>query len=174
MARQVVFSGEEQTLSDISEFYVDTEAALSQYYSLAEGNRFALYTLYEISEELYDRTSELNRAAALSVLASVEAAFRVDYLQRVYQRKKDKLSAAFRALYKRKGERASLDQDIFEAWKKQTSVSAHVIGQVKAAFEYRHWLAHGRYWTPNFGQRYDYQSIYALAQGIFKAMPLIK
>lgn len=38
-----------------------------------------------------------------------------------------------------------------------------IIGDVKRAFKYRHWLAHGRYWTPKLGQGYNYAAVYGVA-----------
>jgi hypothetical protein len=51
------------------------------------------------------------------------------------------------------------------------SVSDKVIGDLKGAFKYRHWLAHGRYWEPKLGQKYDYYSVYILAESIFGSFP---
>ena len=40
---------------------------------------------------------------------------------------------------------------------------------LKGAFKFRHWLAHGRYWDPNLGRKkYDFQSLYALAEEFFE------
>ena len=43
----------------------------------------------------------------MTLLASIEASFRVDYLVRSRARKKDDLSRAFKALYREKEQKAS-------------------------------------------------------------------
>ena len=48
----------------------------------------------------------------MSLLAAVEAAFRIDYLQRCYQRKKDGVSRQFWEIYKEKETRASLEDEL--------------------------------------------------------------
>jgi len=175
MGERVTFSGQHLNLANIAAHYNDVEAALRHYFAdpLAQGNRFAGYTLDQVSEELELRLEEEDRSCALSILATLEAAFRIDYLQRVYKRKKDVLSKEFRALYKAKGTRISLDE-IFYVWTKHSNAPKRLIGDLRGAFNYRHWLAHGRYWNPKLGQRYDYDSIYRLADNIFKSFPLIE
>jgi hypothetical protein len=103
----------------------------------------------------------------------VEAAFRIDYLQRCYQREKDGISRAFRSLHKRRRARAHLEEEILEIWKQHTTGAATLISDLRAAFNFRHWLAHGRYWEPKFGRKYDYVSIYTLAANVFENFPLV-
>ena len=64
------------------------------------------------------RLAELDRNTTMSLLAAVEAAFRIDYLQRCYQRKRIDVSRQFLEIYKEKESRASLEDDIFEVWKR--------------------------------------------------------
>jgi hypothetical protein len=100
----------------------------------------------------------------------VEAAFRIDYLQRCYRRGKDPVSRAFRNIYKVKQKRASLEDEIFTAWVKNSSGTRSIIGDLRGAFKFRHWLAHGRYWTPKFN-RYDFNSVFALADLTLRSFP---
>ncbi len=106
----------------------------------------------------------------MNLLAALEAAFRVDFLQRCYKKGKDPVSREFRKLYASEGIYVSLEEDIFQVWKQKSSVPSSVISQLKGAFKYRHWLAHGRYWVPKFRQ-YDYHDIYTLAEAIFDSFP---
>lgn len=109
----------------------------------------------------------------MSLLSAVEAAFRIDYLQRCYQKKKDNVSREFWEIYKEKETRASLKDDIFEVWKNNTAGSTRLIGELRGAFKFRHWLAHGRYWTPKLGRKYDYVSVYPLVSQAMTSFPLI-
>ena len=51
-----------------------------------------------------------------------------------------------------------------DEWKKVAGIKASTISFLKDAFKYRHWLAHGRYWTLKAGKkRYDFYELYNLA-----------
>ena len=106
----------------------------------------------------------------MSILAALEAAFRMDFLLRCYKRRRDPLSRAFREVHLEKGQRVSL-MDIFSLWQLHSNVSPSVIATLERVFKYRHWLAHGRYWTPKIGREYDYDDIYTLAESIYDAFP---
>ena len=109
----------------------------------------------------------------MTLLAAVEAAFRIDYLQRCYKKKKDVVSRQFRRIYKEKETRASREDEIFGVWKSSTMESTKLIGDLRGAFKFRHWIAHGRYWTPKLGQKYDYLTIYSLAVEALSSFPLM-
>ncbi len=128
--------------------------------------RFALYTEDEVLAERDERLDEAGAASAMMVLASVEAAFRLDYLKRCYARYRDGLSRTFRTLYREKGARVSLSDDLLEAWKDHGAMAAGLVGDVRSAFGYRHWLAHGRYYDPKLGRQYDFASVYDLARKV--------
>lgn len=55
--------------------------------------------------------SSHDRSGGPPILAVVEAALKMDYLTRVYERRKDDLSRVFRDLYREKGRNARLDDD---------------------------------------------------------------
>ncbi len=174
MAKRVSFSNEHQNLSDISLHHSDTEFSLRTYFSNAKNyaQRFSTYTIDEIQKELGERIHELNLTSSLSLLAALEAVFRIDYLQRNYKRKKDALSVACRDIYKEKQTKASLENDILDAWMANTEGANQLISELKGAFKYRHWLAHGRYWKPRMGRpSYDYETIYELSEIVFSSFP---
>ena len=51
---------------------------------------------------------------------------------------------------------------------------AKLIGDLRGAFRFRHWLAHGRYWNPKLGQKYDFVSVYSLAANVLGDFPLFR
>ena len=176
MDRRVSFSGENLSLDEAALHHNDTDGALVLFFSAAAPsyqNRFAGYQADEVREELDERLAELDRNTTMSLLAAVEAAFRIDYLQRCYQKKKDAVSRQFWELYKEKGTRVSLEDDIFEVWKDSGVGNARLIADLRGAFKFRHWMAHGRYWTPKLGQKYDYLAVYPLTQAALSSFPLI-
>ena len=87
-------------------------------------------------------------------------------------KKKDLVSRKLRIIYQRKKERARLEEDILDTWKKNTTVPPRVIGDMIGAFNLRHWLAHGRWWKPMFGQTYDFFSVYTLAAEVLNSFEL--
>lgn len=176
MAKKVAFSGKTLDLAEAALHHNDTEGALTLFFSAVSPSypvRFAGYKPHEVRDELGDRMAELNCNTTMNLLAAVEAAFRIDYLQRCYQKKRDDVSRQFREIYKEKETRASLEDEIFEVWKNNTTGSTKLIGDLRGAFRFRHWMAHGRYWMPKFGQKYDYLSVYPLASQALTSFPLL-
>ena len=149
------------------------EHAIHLYYASSNPGfetKFAFYTEDEVLEERDERLYEAGAASAMTLLASIEAAFRVDYLRRCYARYRDSLSKALLSLYQDKGPLVSLSDDLLEVWKNQAAAPARLIGDIRSAFGYRDWLAHGRYWVPKLGRQYDFASVYYLAREVEVAL----
>ncbi len=178
MVNRISFSNSHLELGDITAHYSDSENSLKLYFSEDSKEyieRFSGYTTADVKKELKIRIEELSHTSSLSLLASLEAAFRIDYLQRNYKKTKGTLSISLRTIYKKKGKRASLERDIFDAWKINVNDVSHIIGDLKGAFNYRHWLSHGRYWQPKWGKhKYDYSSVYQLAVTVLDSFPFEK
>jgi hypothetical protein len=172
MGSRVAFSSQHLSIDEIVSHHQDVELSLTHYFSHVS-HQYTIHFERYSKEKLRFRLSENDKSTIFTLLATVEAAFRIDYLQRSYQRKKDRLSKACRELHQQKGSHASLEEDILSAWKEHTSVPANLIGDLWSAFKYRHWLAHGRYWVPKLGQKYDYDSIYGLTEIVFKSFPFV-
>ena len=123
MGNRVSFSGQHLPLDQIASHHADVERALRNYFSPASTQypvRFAGYTGTDVQTELALRLSESEKSTILTILSSLEAAFRVDYLQRCYLRKRDRLSRAFRDIHRRQCSRASLEDEILTAWREHT------------------------------------------------------
>ncbi len=67
----------------------------------------------------------------------------------------------------------SLEEEIFDLWKEHANAVSQLIGDLKGAFKYRHLLAHGRYWMPKLGKKYDFASLYALVTSVLSNFPLL-
>ncbi|MHA6909996.1 hypothetical protein ACQUJS_16440 [Ralstonia pseudosolanacearum] len=146
------------------------QAALFEFFSGSSASLLSRFSLESVDKARDNSLDELDFSSSMSVMAALEAAIRVDYLSRVYERRKDALSRSMRDLYREKANKAKLDRDILPRWAADTTVSASLVQQVTSAFKYRHWLAHGRYWTPKFGKEYDYDTLYAIADEFIEAM----
>jgi hypothetical protein len=169
MANRGLFSGQNLPLTSIAEYHHDCERSLRLYFSpknVDYTSRFSGYTQIEIREELQLRLDELDKLISFSILSALEASLLIDYFKRCQQKKKDPLSKELRKIYKQKESRASLEDDILKLWKETHPQYKNSISEVIAAFKYRHWLAHGRYWEPKLGRNYDYNSLYDLAYSI--------
>lgn len=176
MDKKVSFSGENLSLKEAADFHRDAEAALKQYYSVLSPTfalRFVSSKTQDVDAELAERLAELDKSSAMNVLASLEARFRIDYEIRRTRKKKDPISIDFRGLYTRKGSRVSLEDDILEVWRNHQPDDKALVGALRGAFKFRHWMAHGRYWTPKFGKRIDYLAAFALVQLTLASFPLL-
>jgi hypothetical protein len=173
MRNSAGFSGENLTLDDIAYYYLDSEHALRAYFTGTAESVDPKLVGYAPGDVFEIRLNELDSSTALTILAALEAALRVDYLERVKKRHRDQLSKAFREIYKLKEHRASLEDDILDAWRDHGGADSKLIGNLKGAFKYRHWLAHGRYWIAKLPRKYDYLGVYTLADEFFDTLPLM-
>lgn len=123
---------------------------------------------------------ENDRQTTFNILCWLEGAFRLDYFHRINERKKDSVSTTMKDVYNRRGDRPRLRDDIFEAWKQHPEIlhgypgatMARIISELKGAFRYRDWFAHGRYWEPRLGRMYDYDTVLQLAELVSERFPL--
>jgi hypothetical protein len=162
----------------IAEYHNDVDRSLRLYFSEASpsfSTQFFGFRPEEIQIELAARLEETDQRSAFFVLTTLEAAFRVDYECRCRKKMKDRLSRGFRTIYKDQGTRVNLEQDIFEAWSENAPGLRQLVGELRGAFRFRHWLAHGSYWVPKLGRRkYDFNFVYALADDVLNTFPLQK
>jgi hypothetical protein len=170
MANQIAAAGQFASLVDLAEYHRDTEASLRLYFTSINPDFVALFAgdrPSDVAKKWADRVSETDMRSALAVMARVEAAFRRDYEWRRKAKKPDPVSITFRRLRR---ENVRLDEDIWQTWKVNHPTTGPLISQLRSVFNFRHWLAHGRYWPA--GRKYDFQTLYLLAQAVFAAFPL--
>lgn len=176
MARRVSFE-DPPALQQIAAHHAVLEDAIHLYYSNTNPRYLELFesdTADEVRAKRHVTLQEARTASAMTLLASIEASFRVDYLLRSRARKKDDLSRAFRQLYRQKQRKASLSGDILQGWRDHHDVLRSLVGDIRGAFRYRDWLAHGRYWEPRLGRRYDFVTIYDLGREIESSFPFFR
>jgi hypothetical protein len=157
---------------EIANYQKDVDLSIRLYFTSINPSfiiRFAGYSLLEVDKELTERIKETDARSALAVMAHIEAVFRVDYKERCQRKKPDPVSIEFRKIHKRR-RRVRLDEDIWQTWREQKPSTRALIGELRGAFKFRHWLAHGRYWR--VGQRYDFQSLYLLANAVLSNFDL--
>jgi hypothetical protein len=103
----------------------------------------------EVDEAIRDMTRELEKQVVLLLVASAEAALRVDFLERVRARRRDPVSRRLRAEARASTPRRVKLDTILTVWDEETAAgSLHAsIERMRKLLHYRHWLAHGRYWV---------------------------
>jgi hypothetical protein len=153
-------------LDELAAYHRDVDAALRLYFSPSAPTfeeRFLGEPVNEADRQLELRLGESDVRSAFAVLTSLEATFLIDFERRCRKKLKDKLSRHFRELRKTRGNRVRLDEDILEGWKIHLVGSATLIGELRGAIKFRHWIAHGRYWRPKLGRKYDFNYVHLLA-----------
>jgi len=167
---------EKLSLQDISEYYAESVYAFHLVFGSLNPDfevRYAINTMDEIRKMRVNRLTELDKLSGFAVLSSIEATLKVDYLIRCKDRKKDALSRRFRRIFKKKKERISFDTELIDSWAQEHPEYKQILGELRGAWRYRHWLAHGRYWLPKLGRKYDYFSLHSLAESIHNQLPLV-
>ena len=176
MGDRVSFSPEILEFEKVAVSHSDIAKSIRFYYGQPSMQildpKFVSYSIAEVEQERDQRLEDLDKNSAFNVLAALEASFKMDFHTRCDNREKDDLSRFFRNLRKKRGDKISLEKDIFEVWLTHFSAKKSIISDLKAAFRYRNWLAHGRYRIPKIGKNYDFPSLYLLAQEVDQELPL--
>lgn len=162
-------------LIKIAEYHNDAMDGLRrlfQYFIDSSAPRFIGYSPAEVHLLLNDRLQETDIRSCMALLAALEAAFRVDYVARCTAKKKDALSRDLRELHKTRAERASLEDELLAHWVTHHPTYKEMLGEFKGALKFRHWIAHGRYWQPKLGRKYDFTYLYGLAKTLLETLPL--
>jgi hypothetical protein len=165
MAKKVSKSNLHLTKEEVADSYNYREKSLRIFFSDKNPQYdldFTGLSENEVKEELKKQLDEIEKDACMNLLACIEAKFRLDYIIRCEDKHKDEISRKFRELFAEYQYRLSLEDGILEEWKNSPEIPSSVISNIKGAFKYRHWLAHGRYWTYK-SIKYDFFGLYNLA-----------
>ncbi len=122
----------------------------------------------EINTYFDESQSELEHLVCFSIISATEAHLRIDFYNRVYSKDKTEIGRHFRKIFKTSGNRVSLEEDIIETWKQTLTIEKNDFSNFIGLLKYRHWLAHGRYWKPKFGQNYNPITTYDISENIFE------
>ena len=121
-----------------------------------------------IAEAFQVLINELEDEVTLALSSAFEAFLRVDFLQRVDERRKDDVSRAFRDVYKDKEKRFRLD-DVLDVWRDVGGIRKSCVSAVKQLVDFRNWLAHGRYWS-FLSRKYDPAEALAVTESFFEEL----
>jgi hypothetical protein len=102
-------------------------------------------TPQEVDSSLSKKLDQLSIASSFQLFASFEGAIRYDAIDR---QRKARVGKDLRKIIRGANNNIkNLDvPDILNCWCKRYSIDASKVTIIKGLFQYRHWLAHGRYW----------------------------
>lgn len=163
MAKRVSFSKDHLKIDDILEYKKDLEQSIIYYYlNASHFEKFTFYSKLELTQEKESRLRELDTNCVFMTLSAIESWIRIDYECRVKGRLKDNLSKKLKDIDKKyvKTYKISVD-NLCNTYKEY--FQGQIFSHIKSSFKLRHWLAHGRYWEPKVGKKYDFNEMYTLA-----------
>jgi hypothetical protein len=159
------------TIDELAAYHQDILRALHLYFSPLNPKyeeQFVGKTQDEVKRELETRLEESDRRSSFVVLTILEASFRIDFEARCEKKLEDVLSRHFFQVQER-GRRVRLDEDILEGWKTHGAVPPAEISELRGAFKFRHWFAHGR--SRDLGRNYDFLTVRLMAERITSRFP---
>jgi hypothetical protein len=183
-----ILSHEEQDIHEVWEWYEFQRDLIGEEKSrilnaLVQGSsiatsRYIGKTREELEDDFSYQLSELGKMTMLGMLASTEAALRVDFIVRVKRKDKDGLSRKFRSTHNNRGiDRIRLEDDILDIWKEHGSNAGikNAVSEFKGALNLRNWLAHGRYLIPRLGRAagYDPVDIFDICNELLQSIGLM-
>ena len=112
------------------------------------------------------KKEELDIIACFTLLTKIESQFQ-NYYRNVLSRKiKNKILRQFFQIINKKTKRPDLIDDIVNQWIKQFPQHNQIIDGLKSIYGFRHWVAHGRYWTQNIGRQIDPIYIHSITDSL--------
>lgn len=108
---------------------------------------------------------ELNIEGGFVLLSVVECVFRTDFICRCRKNRKEDIDKDFKVVLNGVDQLYKIDlrESILERWKEEFPGNVHDFSVMKERFDYRNWIAHGRYWKAygNAGKDlYSFDNLY--------------
>lgn len=174
------FSTHSGSLDSLAGYYYSMSDLIDWKYNPVENPRYGTDFLGLKPEEVSAKAEELRRELTfegnMAVLSHVESLFRVDAIIRCQaKRKRDNLYKRFCTEIRQLNGRKlyhfiRLNETILDGWKEEHSEHTDLLNRLRQAFEYRNWLAHGKYWTYKEAiGKYTYEYVLCLAKDVVKA-----
>ncbi|MFL1909443.1 hypothetical protein [Plesiomonas shigelloides] len=158
-ARVINRSGEHLGFYDVTKIKTRADDSINLLYSRKNPDFTSYFVGMSYEEVLAERDLALREndlMYSLLLLTCIEAMLRLDADTRSSRKLKDKLSVALGVYHPR----ARLDEDIINVRMatEDKALRRHYLF-LKECFQYRHWLAHGRYWVPRGSASINFDSI---------------
>ena len=138
------------TLSDVASYYDKSKEAIEQYYDPSVVNpSFVGLSPREVRARRDKLLRELSIECGMMLMSAVEAAFRSDFVLRCRKSKKEQIDRDFKQVLEGVKElyQVRIKEDIIDRWAEEYPADKHKFSLLKNRFDYRNWIAHGRYWN---------------------------
>lgn len=158
----------DKSLFEVDRVYREVISSIDCKYSKYINKNFAAtffgYSEEEVHRQYIDLTNEVSNEFCLAMFASVESKLRTDFIIRCQLKKEDSLSKFYRSSYNpaKRMYTYNLSEVIFKGWKNYLPTKDSIlVDRMTELFQYRNWLAHGRYWNlPINLLNIDYKTVY--------------
>lgn len=174
----IQFSDNILTPEEIEHYYRDMEKSIEMRFNKEQNANYVGdfwgYTDEEIISSKKELLQELSIEASFFLLAYIESLFRKDFILRINAGRKkyrDNITKEYKSIYdpNKRVYSYSLVDVIFSTWKQYVSPNSKeledVLRTLPQYYDFRNWIAHGRYWVPketNYIQKYSYLQIVIL------------
>lgn len=171
----LIFSNEHLPLEKIGKQYSSVKASIQLYFSHNNPQFSQIFQFYSRQELLGEHIAcilEHELGTSMTILAAMEAAFRIDFELRCQSMYVDAISIQLRQIQRGRTQHSiSFVGGILNGWNQAFPAGREIISAMRDAYQFRNWLAHGRYWIPDVN-KFDYGDLYALAENVFTVFPL--
>lgn len=138
------------TLNDVASYYDNSKEAIEQYYDpLGVNPSLVGLSPREVRTKRDKLLRELSIECGMMLMSAVEAAFRSDFVLRCRKSKKEQIDRDFKKVLEGVKElyQVRIKEDIIDRWAEEYPADKHNFSLLKNRFDYRNWIAHGRYWN---------------------------
>jgi len=138
------------TLNDVASYYDNSKNAIEQYYDPSFVNPSLVgLSPREVKAKRDKLLRELSIECGMMLMSAVEAAFRSDFVLRCRKSKKEQIDRDFKMVLEGVKElyQVRIKEDLIDRWAEEYPADRHNFSLLKNRFDYRNWVAHGRYWN---------------------------
>lgn len=138
------------TLDEVADYYECSKKAIDAYYDISNLNPdFIGLSQKEIKAKRGEVLIELTIECGMMLMSAVEAAFRTDFVLRCRKSRKEQIDRDFKEILKGVKElyQVRIKEDLIDRWADEYPTDRHHFSLLKSRFDYRNWVAHGRYWN---------------------------
>ena len=168
------------SVENLGEYYTAMSQLISRMHNPEQNPYYSTDFCFLKPEEVVEKAAmlrqELTFEGNLAVLSYVESLFRVDAVLRCQAKfKRDNLFKRFNKDVKTQGGRKvyhyiRICETILDGWKAEHTEHTDLLNRLAQAFEYRNWLAHGKYWTYKESiNKYTFEFVLLLAKDVVEA-----
>ena len=138
------------TLSEVAEYFECSKKAIDTYYDTSHINPDLVgLSAKEVKAMRGKVYRELTIECGMMLMSSVEAAFRTDFVLRCRKSRKEQIDKDFKKVLDGVKElyQVRIKEDLIDRWADEYPTDKHHFSLLKNRFDYRNWVAHGRYWN---------------------------